>query len=226
MIFDSMLLNKISYSIVSPFDLSSSNESERNLTPASAGSLIADEVMHADFESCVVCFFNAASYNQLSEFLKSVYEVFHLEKINNVRLACDYMEEFESLKRLSNPDIVSTKFKEVRVNSLLYSGNGFNDVIALDSYESDLTVDADEEINSMVGFVESMSNSTNDSISLVKDRLLVPSNKVRLSGGVSSMADSIIKFSEELPQNTPYTVGLCFAGSIAAVSYLDSMIVG
>jgi hypothetical protein len=29
-----------------------------------------------------------------------------------------------------------------------------------------------------------------------------------------------------LPQNTPFTVAVCFAGSLAAVSYIDAMIVG
>lgn len=226
MLYDPALLKSVYYSIVSPFDLSSSNEEIRNLTPASAGKLISDEVLVSNFDSCLVCFFNASSYNQLSVFLDEVYKVFSLDKIKNIKQACDYMESFEAKKRLSDSKVVSTVFRTAQINSLLKVSDKYNDLIALDDYENDLVVDADTELNQMKVFKADSENAMKSKNALVVNKLLVPSNKLTLIGSAQIMADAIVNHSESLPQNTPYTVGLCFSGTVEAVNYLDSMIVG
>lgn len=224
--YSSDLLLKVSYSVVSPFDLSSSNEVERNLTPASAGKLVSDELINTNNAAALICVFNAASYDQLSVYLDGVFSVFNIEKIRLIKNACDYMAGFESNKRLSVPAIASSVFKIVPIESLNVSNQNFHDVVASYEVEQDLSVDAAIELAALETFKRDSMTDIQENIATVKNSLATTSNKLLVSGSADAMAEQINNHCEGLPQNTPFTVALCFSGSLAAVNYIDSMIVG
>lgn len=219
------LTKSVSYSVVSPFDLSSPNEVDRNLTPVSAGKLVSDALMETNYEAALMCVFNAASYNQLSVFLAEVSDVFNIDKIRMVKSACDYMARFESNKRLSLPAIASSIFKTVPIESLNMSDSTFHDVVSDHEVDQELAVDAAAELVALETFKSDLSSSMQASIATVKESLLTVSNKVLVNGSPGAMADQINNHCENLPQNTPFTLGLCFAGSLAAVNYINTMIV-
>lgn len=224
--FNQQLLSNINYSIVSPFDLYSSNESMRNLTPASAGSLISDELINSSYEAALICIFNAASYSQLSEFLAEFSSVFNIEKVSMIKNACDYMASFEASKRLSNSTIASSIFKTAPIESLNVSDEIFHDVVSDYEVDQELSVDAVAELAELETFRDDLAAAYQANIAIVKESFLSDSNKIFVTGAPDSMAESINSHCEGLPQNTPFTVAVCFAGSLAAVSYINTMIAG
>ena len=224
--FNQLLLNNISYSIVSPFDLFSSNEAERNLTPASAGKLVSDALINSDDEAALICIFNAASYNQLSDYLSDVVAVFNIHKIRLIKNACDYMAEFESNKRSSVSAVASSVFKTIPIESLNVSNASFHDVVADNEIEQELGVDAVAELAVLEAFKSDLSAQMQVNIAAVQTSLATTSNKLMVVGSTGVMAEKINSHCEGLPQNTPFTLALCFAGSLAAVNYINTMITG
>jgi hypothetical protein len=224
--FNQRLLESISYSIVSPFDLYSSNESERNLTPASAGKLVSDELINTSHEAALICVFNAASYNQLSVVLSDVLSVFNIRKLQVVKDACDYMNKFEAVKRLNNSSIASSIFKNIPLHSLNVSNDSYHDVIAMNEVDEDLSVNLDAELTELENIKNFLTNQSNDNILSVKEKLITKSNKLLVIGSVEDMAVKLIEHTEGLPQNTPFTVAICFAGTAEAVNYINAMVLG
>lgn len=224
--FNTELLNKISYSIVSPFDLFSSNEAERNLTPASAGKLVSDALRNTNNETALICIFNAASYDQLSVYLAQVSGVLKIEKVNMVKNACDYMADYETKKRLSVPVIASSTFKTIPIESLNISNASSHDVVSENEVDQELVVDAAAELTALEAFKTNLSEEMQANIASVETLLTIPSNKLLVAGSPDSMAEQINSHCEGLPQNTPFTLALCFAGSVAAVNYINTMVIG
>lgn len=224
--FNTELLNKISYSIVSPFDLFSSNEAERNLTPASAGKLVSDALRNTNNEAALICIFNAASYDQLSVYLAQVSGVLKIEKVSMVKNACDYMADYEAKKRLSVPVIASSTFKTIPIESLNISNASFHDVVSDNEVDQELAVDAAAELTALEAFKTNLSEEMQANIASVETLLSIPSNKLLVAGSPDSMAEQINSHCEGLPQNTPFTLALCFAGSVAAVNYINTMVIG
>lgn len=222
--FNTRLLDDVSYSVVSPFDLSSSNESDRNLTPASAGKLVSDALINSNHEAALICVFNAASYNQLAVFLDDVISVFNIEKLKTIKDACLFMDDFEANKRLSLPTIASSVFKTVTVESLNVSNQIFHDVVSDNDVQQELSVDAQAELTVFESDVSTWAAEMQANIATVKTNLAVTANKLMVTGTAGAMAPQIESHCENLPQNTPYTVALCFAGTAAAVGYINTMI--
>lgn len=222
--FNPLLLNDVSYSIVSPFDLSSTNEADRHLNPASAGKLVSDELINSNYQAALICVFNAASYSQLAAFLADVESVFNIEKIKTIKNACLFMNSFEESKREASPAIAATAFKTAAIESLNISNKTFNDVVADNEVQQELAVNAVSELAAFESEVAALNTEMQSNIESVKSSLTAATNKLMVTGTAGAMAQQIESHCESLPQNTPYTVALCFAGTAAAVGYINTMI--
>lgn len=196
------------------------NETDKKLSPGSAGRILANKVSELAPSACLTLALLADSYETLNTELANLYSILPLPEVLQLMGMCEFMAGIENNKKLTNKAGSWPLHKKVNGFSVSDLGvlTGVKDLVENFNGDSEAELTAFEtEVNERLAELKSALTDVSAitaTLNNTKGILLQGSNQPQ------ALQDAF----EKLPQETPYCVSLCFSGEVEALEIYKELL--
>jgi hypothetical protein len=169
---------------------------------------LADKINDTGFDAALCLLLSSSDFNKIKTELNEIFRVLPVNKIKWIANACDYIFDIDTNKKITNESFPVSFVSDFNDSMLL----NFCDVSPLHDVVLSDDIDASVELIEFETEVSEMTDNYNNLINeIVNDAVSLSLTKIKyLEGG--DIANELLKFGESQTQNTPYSVGIVFAG--------------